>query len=154
MEEAKKKQKHGVVITTPFLHIVPVQMRFNDIDVLGHLNNSVYFSFFDLGKTSYFSKVRGENVDWMKADIVIANINCDFLAQTFFHEPIEVRTQTIKMGEKSIVLAQQVCNSDTGEVKAQCLCVMVSFDITTGKSKPLSENWRSALQRFEGRSLE
>lgn len=154
MKEANKKQKHGVVITTPFLHIVPVQMRFNDIDVLGHLNNSVYFSFFDLGKTAYFSKVRGENVDWMKADIVIANINCDFLAQTFFHEPIEVRTQTIKMGEKSIVLAQQVCNSDTGEVKAQCLCVMVSFDITTGKSKPLSENWRSALQRFEGRSLE
>ena len=153
MEEEKKKQKHGVVISTPFKHTVPVQMRFNDIDVLGHLNNSVYFSFFDLGKTSYFSEVRGEHVDWMKADIVIANINCDFLAQTFFHEPIEVRTQTIKMGEKSIVLAQQVCNSDTGEVKAQCLCVMVSFDIATGKSKPLDDKWRHAIQQFEDRDM-
>ena len=35
-------------------HRVPVQLRFNDADALGHINNSVYFSFYDLGKTEYF----------------------------------------------------------------------------------------------------
>jgi len=154
MEDKSGKQKHGIVIDTPFRHSMPVQLRFNDIDVLGHLNNSVYFTLFDLGKTDYFKQVRGENVDWMKADIVIANINCDFLAQTFFDEKISVRTQTIRLGEKSILLAQQVYNNVTGEVKAQCTCVMVSFDIATGKTKPLADHWRNAIQKFEERTLE
>ena len=34
-----------------FKHSVPVQLRFNDADALGHVNNSVYFTFYDLGKT-------------------------------------------------------------------------------------------------------
>ena len=153
MADNNKKHKYGIEITTPFHHSIPVQLRFNDIDILGHLNNSVYFTLFDLGKTQYFNAVRGEQIDWMTADIVIANVNCDFMAQTFYHEPLEVRTQTLKMGEKSIVLAQQVYNSDTGEVKAQCTCVMVSFDIATGLSKPLAEHWRTSLQAFEQRPL-
>ncbi|MGN0214335.1 MAG: acyl-CoA thioesterase [Muribaculaceae bacterium] len=153
MAENCKKPKHGIEITTPFHHTIPVQLRFNDIDILGHLNNSVYFSLFDLGKTRYFEAVRGGSIDWLTADIVIANINCDFVSQTFYDEPLEVRTQTLKMGEKSILLAQQVYNTATGEVKVQCTCVMVSFDVETGKSKPLSEQWRTALQTFEQRHL-
>ena len=31
-----------------FKHSVPVQLRFNDADALGHVNNSVYFTFYDL----------------------------------------------------------------------------------------------------------
>lgn len=154
MEAKQNQQKHGIVIATPFRHSVPVQMRFNDIDVLGHLNNSVYFAFFDLGKADYFRAVRGEDVDWMKADVVIVNVNCDFMAQTLFHENIAVRTQTIKIGEKSIMLAQQLYNVDTDEVKAQSTCVMVSFDPATGCSQPLAEHWRKSIIAFEGRSFD
>ena len=153
MEDNNKKPKHGIEITTPFRHSIPVQLRFNDIDILGHLNNSVYFTLFDLGKTRYFEAVHGDKIDWMTVDIVIANINCDFMAQTYYDEPLEVRTQTLKIGEKSILLAQQVYNTATGVVKAQCTCVMVSFDIATGQSKPLAEHWRNALQAFEQRPL-
>ena len=36
-----------------FRHRQPVQIRFNDIDIFGHLNNSVYLQFMDLGKAEY-----------------------------------------------------------------------------------------------------
>ena len=44
-----------------FNHTLPIQLRFNDVDKFGHVNNTVYFSFYDLGKTEYFarSKQRG-----------------------------------------------------------------------------------------------
>ena len=42
-------------------HSVPVQLRFNDTDALGHVNNSTYFSFYDLGKSEYFAAVRGND---------------------------------------------------------------------------------------------
>ncbi len=41
----------------PFNHRLELQIRFNDIDMFGHLNNSVYLQFFDLGKMNYFNTV-------------------------------------------------------------------------------------------------
>ena len=46
-----KIKKQTMETTSPaFRHTLPLQLRFNDIDLLGHVNNSVYFSFYDLGK--------------------------------------------------------------------------------------------------------
>ena len=56
-------------------HQVPVQLRFNDTDALGHVNNSTYFSFYDLGKSEYFATVRGnDNFFSQKVDIVVVQI--------------------------------------------------------------------------------
>ena len=37
-----------------FNHTLPIQLRFNDVDKFGHVNNTVYFSFMILGKTEIF----------------------------------------------------------------------------------------------------
>lgn len=37
-----------------------MQIRFNDVDVLGHMNNTVYFTLYDTAKADYFAAVRGE----------------------------------------------------------------------------------------------
>ena len=73
-----------------FRHSIPVQMRFNDADVLGHINNSVYFSYYDLGKTAYFTAIRKTGIDWSRPDLVAANINCNFYSPMYFGEPVSV----------------------------------------------------------------
>ena len=40
-----------------FHHRTPVQTRFNDVDMFGHLNNSVYMQFADLAKMHYLSLI-------------------------------------------------------------------------------------------------
>ena len=50
--------ENEILDTPDFHHSIPVQIRFNDIDMLGHVNNTVYFSFFDLGKARYFEEVK------------------------------------------------------------------------------------------------
>ena len=153
MEEKAKKQTYGIEVETPYRHKLPVQLRFNDIDALGHVNNSVYFTLFDLAKTKYFNEVRNEEIDWQTVDIVIANVNCNFFSPTYYHENLEAQTQTLRIGTKSIHLVQRLVNVDTGETKAQCTVVMVGFDSETCKSKPISDCWRSALENYEGRTL-
>lgn len=69
-----------------FHHSLPIQLRFNDVDKFGHVNNTVYFSFYDLGKTEYFASVC-PGVDWEKDGIVVVHIEADFLAQIFFIGP-------------------------------------------------------------------
>ena len=115
-----------------FKHEVPLQLRFNDIDLLGHVNNSVYFTFYDLGKARYFEAVRREHIDWKKADVVVANVNADFLSPIFSREPVAVRTTVEEIGNKSLRMLQQIVNTQTGEVKSICRTVMVGFDIARG----------------------
>lgn len=137
----------------PFRHEVPLQIRFNDIDLLGHLNNAVYIQFFDLGKSRYFQDVMPEGVDWRHINIVVANINCDFFAPTYITEPIAVLTTITHMGEKSFALEQRIVNSDNGEVKCIAKTIMVGFDMTTRKSAPIDPKWVEALERYEQRKL-
>ena len=46
-----------------FRHTMPVQIRFSDVDQFGHVNNSVYFSLYDLAKTTYIKDVLGSAED-------------------------------------------------------------------------------------------
>ena len=59
-----------------FRHSVPAQLRFNDIDILGHLNNTVYFSFYDTGKAYFFNSIMEGGIEWRTVETVIANVDC------------------------------------------------------------------------------
>ncbi|MDE6490874.1 MAG: acyl-CoA thioesterase [Muribaculaceae bacterium] len=137
----------------PFRHRLPVQVRFSDIDMLGHLNNSVYLQFFDLGKIAYFTAASPTPIDWKKVNVVVVNINCDFTAQARITEPLEVLTQVSSIGEKSFRLDQRVVNAATGEVKCAGRTVMAGFDIATGASAPIAAEWIDAFNAYEGREL-
>ena len=135
-----------------FHHILPIQLRFNDVDQFGHVNNTVYFSFYDLGKTDYFQTVC-PHVDWGRDGVVVVHIETDFLAQIRATEPIAVETAVTAIGTKSFDLLQRAINTQTGEIKCICRSVMVAFDLLQRESKPLDEEWIGAICRFEGRNL-
>ena len=142
---------HAIEAQYPFKHSTTVQMRFNDIDLLGHVNNSVYFQFFDLAKTDYYASIEVNAViNWQKTALIIVNVNCSFLAPTLFREPIVVLSQCTHLGDKSITMLQHVVNSDTREVKATCATVLVNIDPETNQPATIPQVWREAIIAFEG----
>ncbi len=144
---------HNLPNISHFRQSTPLQIRFNDVDVLGHVNNTVYFSFFDTGKATYMGAVEGHPVDWKHVDTVIANIDCAFIAPTFFGENVEVLTACTALHEKSYELLQVIREHSTGQIKAVSKTVMVCFDPATGKSREMSEELRNKIEAFEGRDL-
>ena len=136
-----------------FHHSYPLQLRFNDIDSLGHVNNSVYFTFYDLGKSRYFETVKKQSIDWRKADVVIANVNTDFLSPIYSYEQVAVETCCVEIGNRSFKLMQRIVNTTTGEVKGICRTIMVGFDVEAGVSAPISDEWKDAIRQFEGSDL-
>lgn len=135
-----------------FRHTLPIQLRFNDVDKFGHVNNTVYFSFYDLGKTEYFASVC-PGVDWEKDGIVVVHIEADFLAQIFASDQIAVQTAVSEIGTKSFHLIQRVIDVNTQEVKCICKSVMVTFDLEKHESKALTNEWIDAICTYEGRDL-
>lgn len=133
-----------------FRHHMPLQMRFNDIDLLGHLNNSVYFTFMDLAKVRYFQDVLGDELTFKGHTVVIVNVNCDFCAPTFFDDEIEVETAIVAIGDRSLTLEQRVFSPADGRVRCRCRTIMSGFDTKTMTSVPISEEWRKAIHAYEG----
>lgn len=136
-----------------FRHRMPVQLRFNDIDILGHLNNSVYMELFDLAKVNYFETVRPDWHDWNEVNVVIANINCDFLVPTFLHDHVEVLTAVTHLGHKSLTLEQRLVDASSGQVKSVCRTVMVGFDVAAGHTTEILPVWVEAFRNYEGPAL-
>ncbi|MGC3978478.1 MAG: thioesterase family protein [Paludibacteraceae bacterium] len=132
-----------------FRHITPIQLRFNDFDALGHVNNSVYLSFYDLGKTAYFAEVLPQVRINKEIGVVIADIHVTFLLPVFPGESVVVETAVIEIGNKSFKLLQQLVDTSTREVKCVCHTVMVCFDAKTKSTRQISDDWRKAIANFE-----
>ncbi|MBD5194314.1 MAG: acyl-CoA thioesterase [Bacteroides sp.] len=128
-----------------FKSAVPLQIRFNDIDILGHLNNTVYFSFYDTGKAWFFKSIFNGEINWRKVETVIANVDCAYVAPIYFGDEIEVRTRCMEIHEKSFRL-QQIIIDRNGQLKSCAETVMVCFDPETKSSQPLPLHWRTALE--------
>lgn len=137
----------------PFRHHYPVQIRFTDIDMLGHLNNNVYLTLMDMGKFDYFRAVENKMPDIHNINMVVAHLDIDFFAPTYFGEEIEVWTTIVRLGIKSLTLEHRIVAVATGETKSVCRCVMSGFDPATNKSMPIPEHWIEALSAYEGRPL-
>lgn len=85
-----------------FHHALPIQLRFNDVDKFGHVNNTVYFSFYDLGKTEYFASVC-PGVDWEKIGIVVVHIEANFVKQIFAPIILPYKPPFLKLEPKAFI---------------------------------------------------
>ncbi|MEN9919054.1 MAG: hypothetical protein RL662_1490 [Bacteroidota bacterium] len=132
-----------------FKSIVPIQIRFNDIDALGHINNNVYLSYFDLGKIEYFENLKASYVSWTEGIVVIARVEMDFILPIFYKESIVVESKIIKIGNKSAIFLQQIRNKDTNEIKCRCTSVIVTYNPVTMSGMPIPQVWRDSISHYE-----
>lgn len=132
-----------------FHHVMPLQIRFNDVDKFGHVNNTIYFQFYDTTKTDYFASVC-KGVNWEKIAIVVVKIEAEFLAQIKGNSHIAGRTRVVKIGNKSFHLEQDVIDIDTNEIKSKCLSVMVLYDLQQQQTIPFPDEWRRDIIAYEG----
>lgn len=147
MEENKKSER--LVPEVSFRHSLPIQIRFADIDALGHINNNVYFSYFDLGKVTYFENLKASYVSWIDGIIVLARVEVDFISPVYYKENIAVDTKVLKVGTKSVTLLQQVRNTLTNEVKCRCTSVAVAYDPKLLKAMNVPQVWKDSMADYD-----
>ncbi|MFQ8806998.1 MAG: acyl-CoA thioesterase [Alistipes indistinctus] len=111
----------------------PIQMRFADVDMLGHVNNVNQQHYFDVGKSDFFAQVLDPAPNWKQEGLITVSTYNDYLAQIRYGEPIAVLTRIEKVGNKSFTLFQQIVNTATQEVKTQSRSVLVCFSISWPK---------------------
>lgn len=130
-------------MSNPVTIRTPIQKRFGDIDIFHHVNNVSQQSYFDLGKSDYFSKVLGKDIMAGEPFIITVSTSTSYMGQIRRDDEIEVITTAVAIGNKSMTLSQQiVCD---GEVRSQSTSVMVAFDFRHQQSVAVPEAWRGKM---------
>ena len=143
----KDRKSHSNPITTQ------VQVRFSDIDRLGHVTNTVYHQYFDIGRLAYFSQVLAEPLDWREKGLIMVSTSVDFISPIKPNQLIEIRTSVSRLGNKSLAMNQEVFNLSLGRVAANSTSVMVFYNPAEDISQPIPPEWRTRIAAFEGEGL-
>ena len=125
----------------------PVQIRFNDIDLLGHVNNVMYGHYFDMARYDFMKQKLGGLIDFRTSRriLIMVRTEYDFLQPSFLEDRLYVETVLSHTGNKSIQFQQRIVDNH-GVARVTCVSVMSTFDKETGKSFEISPEWREALQ--------
>jgi acyl-CoA thioester hydrolase len=126
--------------------VVPYHVLFGDVDAFGHVNNAVYFTYFEWGRTQLWFEL----TEWGGAtDIgfILARAECDFKKQLAM-EPIEIATRIGEMGSSSLEFLCEIRKGD-GTIAAAGRIVAVLFDWERQAKKPIDENLRKKVAALQ-----
>ncbi len=126
-----------------FAFVHPIEVRFRDCDAMGHVNNSVYFTYFEQCRLLFWRTLTGAPNPL--TTIILAHAACDFRAPAHFGDRLEVRTRLTRVGRASVTMGYVLVNLAGGRTIAEGQAVLVSYDYETGRSRPLPEPTRALL---------
>lgn len=128
------------------LEPLKVQVRFSDCDMMQHVNNAVYLSYFEEVRIHYFRQILGTNWDWNREGILLRKNELEYLKPVFLNDPVEIFCFLKHIGEKSFTLAYEV--RVKGELRTTGLSVLVCFDSSVMRSIPIPKKMREGLNRM------
>src|SRR5467141_4882959 len=145
-EAAAKRYRTGRGIggaMTRFL--TDVQMRFRDLDGMGHVNNAVYLSYTELARMQFYLQVANKKT-LDEIDFILAHVDIDFESQAVWGDQIQVAVWPAKIGTSSFTLRYEISEKRTRRVLARANSVLVSYDYEKKKSKPIPPEFRKVLE--------
>jgi len=128
------------------IHVQRMQMRWGDMDALGHMNNTVYFRFLEQARVSWFDSI-GADYRRLPEGPVLGSIACRFVAPAVYPAELEVTLLAGAPRRSTFPLYSEI--RDAGplpRVYARAEAVMVWIDLKDGKSRPLPEWVRAAIR--------
>ncbi|MFE6170096.1 acyl-CoA thioesterase [Viridibacillus arvi] len=131
-----------------FSFSVPVQVRFSETDMFGHMNNTVPITYFEYARIE-FLKHLGLMGKWMQGDEeaipVVADIQCDYVKQVYFEEQLSIFVKIENIGNSSLDLhylainnKEEICFTGRGTI--------VQMSRQSGKSIRWNETQLQSVQ--------
>ncbi|MGC8493033.1 MAG: acyl-CoA thioesterase [Syntrophobacteraceae bacterium] len=134
-----------------FRFFVPLQVRFVETDMQGHVFFGHYFTYFDLALTEYLKALRYTYDDFLKegVDFFYVQTDCQFKGRAFFDEILHVHTRVGKIGNSSFTFEFSIFEETSGRPIATGHITAVAIDKETRETVRVPEQFRKAVADYE-----
>ena len=140
--------KQPVLRKQQFKFIFPIQTRWSDNDQYGHVNNVMYYSFFDTAANALLIQKCGFDLKNSPTIGLVVNSQCDFMQELSYPEIIEVGVSIAKIGNSSLTYALAIFKQDSDTAAAQGQFVHVFVDRISRQSVPIAKEMRTVLHNY------
>jgi acyl-CoA thioester hydrolase len=136
-------------MTSIYKHKTPIQIRFKDIDKLGHVNNANHITYFELARVDYFAAFEKDDIkiDWVNEGVILAKIEMEYKQPILLEDAVFVYTWVSKIGTKSFDMSCSIIKVENGmEIElAKGLATIVCFNYKTNETILIPEKWKTKM---------
>jgi acyl-CoA thioester hydrolase len=120
----------------------PVEVRWRDVDALGHVNHAVFVTYLEEGRDAFFSHVLGGDPSY-----VVARLEVDLRAEVRYADRrVTVRIEVERLGTTSLTTRETIL-TPSSETAAEARVVTVRWESSERKPVPFRETERAQLSQ-------
>ena len=128
--------------------IQEIEVRFRDIDSMGHVNNAVFLTYFEEGRKTFLADVLNI-VDPKDYPFILAHIDCDFLKPVKLGDSPLLEVWIGEIREKSFAFKYRIVQrSEETVVYGKGESIMVLFDYKENKSIPIQKDFLGKILAY------
>ncbi|WP_415113476.1 acyl-CoA thioesterase [Paraburkholderia sp.] len=129
-----------------YAHFLPIPTRWMDNDVYGHVNNVVYYSYFDTVVNEYL--IRSGVLDFEHGATIglVVETQCNYFAPLVFPDRVDAGLRVARLGTSSVRYEVGLFRQGDAEAAAQGHFVHVYVDRVTRRPVSLPAELRAALE--------
>ena len=128
---------------------IQIPVRFRDLDAMGHVNNAVFFTYFEIGRESFRFDNISNQIDKSLSSFILAHISCDYIRPITIGTQLTLTLAVKKIGSKSFEYLYILSDSTDESIEyARGESVQVCYDYAQNKSIEISPEFRARLLQF------
>lgn len=151
IDRTRRERENIPPMRDQFKHWIQIDVRWGDMDALGHVNNANYFTYCESARISYFD-ARGvwKQMEDTGQGPAVVTATCNFREQLHYPSALDVGVRATGLRNRSFRLEYLMYKQGTDELVADGSSVVVWVDYEANTAIPLPDELRTAIQRFEG----
>jgi acyl-CoA thioester hydrolase len=131
-----------------YKHFLTIETRWMDNDVYGHVNNVVYYSFFDTAVNRYLIDEGVLDIRAGETIGFVVETSCTYEKPIAFPDRVTAGIRVARIGTSSVRYEIGIFRNDDDESAAHGHFVHVYVDRTAERSRPIPEPMRAALEKI------
>lgn len=124
------------------------QVRFGDLDSLGHVNNAVYATYLESARIAYYQELTGLPLEGL--NLILAELTISYKAPAFYRDRLAIGVRVSSFGTKSFVMEYAVARAGDEALLATSRSVLVCYDYAAGRTVPVPEEVRRRVAERQG----
>jgi acyl-CoA thioester hydrolase len=135
--------------------VIDVDVRWGDMDALVHVNNIVYFEYFQLARGAYLQRIGMPPAGpaWHDFGWIIGATCCRYKAPVTFPDTLSVGARVSALSEDRMLMEYQAISKKLDKVAAEGEALIFAYDFGVGRRTKIRDDARAAILALEGVDL-
>ncbi len=130
---------------------IALPVQWGDQDMFGHVNNTVYFRWFESARIAYLERIGlSDLMTKQRVGPILAAIGCNYRKQLTYPDMVDVGAMVVKLGRTSVTMVHALFSRRQQALIADGQSTIVVFDYETQRPMPVPAEIRAAIEKIEG----